>query len=88
MSDPLRLGVVGLGRAFMLMLPTFAQHPLVRLTAASDPREEARRQFEADFSTPASAARSYETPEALCADPGVEVAVSYTHLTLPTICSV
>lgn len=73
MSDPLRLGVVGLGRAFMLMLPTFAQHPLVRLTAASDPREEARRQFEADFSTPASAARCYETPEALCADPGVEV---------------
>lgn len=73
MSDPLRLGVVGLGRAFMLMLPTFAQHPLMRLTAASDPREEARRRFEADFSTPASAARVYGTPEALCADPGVEV---------------
>ncbi|MCR4524186.1 Gfo/Idh/MocA family protein [Bosea sp. 47.2.35] len=72
MSDPLRLGVVGLGRAFMLMLPTFAQHPLVRLTAASDPREEARRRFEADFSKPGYAARSYETPEALCGDPGVE----------------
>lgn len=72
MSEPLRLGVIGLGRAFMLMLPTFAHHPLVRLVAAADPRSEARRQFEADFSTPELAARAYEGVEALCADGAVE----------------
>jgi phthalate 4,5-cis-dihydrodiol dehydrogenase len=72
MSEPLRLGVVGLGRAFMLMLPTFAHHPLVRLVAGTDPRSEARRQFEADFSTPDLAARAYDSVEALCADGAVE----------------
>lgn len=72
MTDPLRLGVVGLGRAFMLMLPTLAQHPLVRLVGASDPREEARRQFEADFSRPDLPARAYPSLELLCADEAVE----------------
>lgn len=71
-GEPLRLGVVGLGRAFMLMLPTLARHPLVRLVAACDPREEARSQFVKDFSTPETAARSYDSVEALCADAGVE----------------
>ena len=33
-SDPVRLGVAGLGRAFMLMLPTFRADPRVRLVAA------------------------------------------------------
>jgi phthalate 4,5-cis-dihydrodiol dehydrogenase len=56
----------------MLMLPTLAQHPLARLVAAADPREEARRQFEQDFSTPNAAARTYHDVEMLCADPGVE----------------
>ncbi len=69
---PLRLGVVGLGRAFMLMLPTLARHPLVRLVAASDPREEARRQFETDFSTSEEAAKTYGSVETLCADATVE----------------
>lgn len=72
MNEPLRLGVVGLGRAFMLMLPTLAQHPLARLVAAADPREEARRQFEQDFSAPDAPARTYGNVEALCADPRVE----------------
>jgi phthalate 4,5-cis-dihydrodiol dehydrogenase len=71
-GEPLRLGVVGLGRAFMLMLPTLARHPLARLVAASDPREEARRQFVQDFSTPEQAAKTYEGVEALCADEAVE----------------
>jgi len=51
----------------MLMLPTFAAHPRVRLVAASDPREEARRQFERDFG-----GRAHATVEALCADPEVD----------------
>lgn len=67
MGEALRLGVIGLGRAFMLMLPTLALHPLVRLVAAADPRPEARARFEADFS-----ARSFAEVEALCADPSVE----------------
>src|SRR5258705_326400 len=72
MSDPVRLGVAGLGRAFMLMLPTLSQHPLIRLVAAADPRPEARKRFERDFSRPGSPARPYDTVEALCADEGVE----------------
>lgn len=71
-DEPLRLGVIGLGRAFMLMLPTFSQHRLVRLVAATDPREEARRRFEADFSRPGAPARSHDSVEALCADEAVE----------------
>lgn len=72
MTEPLRLGVIGLGRAFMLMLPTLAHHPLVRLVAAADPREEARRQFESDFSRPDAPARSYDSVEKLCGDEAVE----------------
>lgn len=63
MSDvgQVRLGAAGLGRAFMLMLPTLTRHPRVQLVAASDARPEARVQFEADFG-----GRSYESVEALC----------------------
>ncbi|MDQ4062053.1 MAG: Gfo/Idh/MocA family oxidoreductase [Pseudomonadota bacterium] len=63
----LQLGVVGLGRAFMLMLPTLAHHPRLRLVAAADPRPEGRAQFAEDF-----AATSYASVEDLCADPDVE----------------
>jgi phthalate 4,5-cis-dihydrodiol dehydrogenase len=65
--EPIRLGVAGLGRAFMLMLPTFLAHPRVKLVAASDTRAEARRQFEAEFG-----GQSHATIEALCADPQVD----------------
>lgn len=57
----LRLGAAGLGRAFMLMLPTLTMHPRLKLVAASDPRHEARAQFERDFG-----GRTYESVEALC----------------------
>ena len=67
MSGVVRLGVAGLGRAFMLMLPTLAQHPRIRLVAAADPREAARARFAAEFD-----ARSYDTVGALCADPAVD----------------
>ncbi len=63
----LRLGVAGLGRAFMLMLPTLARHPRLDLVAAADPRPEARDRFVADFG-----GRAHDTVEALCADPAVE----------------
>ena len=68
MSDrQLRLGIIGLGRAFMLMLPTLAHHPRLQLVAAIDPRPEARERFAADLD-----ARAYESVEELCADPAVE----------------
>ncbi len=65
--QPLRIGVIGLGRAFTLMLPTFVQDSRVKLVAATDPIAAARQQFEADFNAPA-----YGSVEALCADPLVE----------------
>ena len=63
----LRLGVVGLGRAFSIMLPTLQQDPRVALVAAADPRPEARRRFADDFDGVA-----YDTIDALCAEPQVE----------------
>jgi phthalate 4,5-cis-dihydrodiol dehydrogenase len=73
----LRLGVAGLGRAFNLMLPTFAGDPRVALVAAADTRAEARQRFAADF-----AGQSYATVAELCADPAVEavyVATPHQH---------
>lgn len=67
MGEQIRLGVIGLGRAFTLMLPTFAADRRIILTAASDPRMEARNRFAREF-----AAKSYETADALCADPSVQ----------------
>ena len=52
-ENPLRIGVVGLGRAFTLMLPTFVQDSRVQLVAACDPLANARAQFEKDFANPA-----------------------------------
>jgi len=63
----LRLGVAGLGRGFTLTLPSLARHPRVALAAAADPAKEARQRFAADFG-----AATYETVEALCADPAIE----------------
>lgn len=63
----LQIGVVGLGRAFTLMLPTFVHDTRVRLVGATDPIAAARAQFEKDFGAP-----SYESIEALCANPAVE----------------
>ena len=64
----LRIGVAGLGRAFTVMLPTFARDPRVALVAVADPRPGARARFVADF-----AGKAHETIEALCADRDVEI---------------
>ena len=64
----LRIGVAGLGRAFTLMLPTFAADTRVELVAAADPLAQARAQFGRDFGAPA-----YDNVSALCADPRVQV---------------
>lgn len=65
-NEILRLGVIGLGRAFMLMLPTLARDQRIRLVAAADPRREARQQFVRDFEGAA-----YSEAEDLCRDPSV-----------------
>ena len=67
-SRVLRWGVAGLGRAFMLMLPTLIRDPRVRLVAAADPRPEARERFVADFG-----ARAHASVDALCRDADVDV---------------
>jgi len=65
--EPLNLGVIGLGRAFTIMLPTFANDPRIRMVAASDPRSDARARFAQEFS-----ASVYDDAEVLCADPQVK----------------
>jgi phthalate 4,5-cis-dihydrodiol dehydrogenase len=62
----LNIGVIGLGRAFTLMLPTFGADPRVKLVAATDPRPEARALFAKEFG------RAHDSAEAVCADPTVE----------------
>lgn len=65
--DPVRLGVAGLGRAFVLMLPSLRADPRVRVVAAAAPRAESRAAFETEFG-----GRAYDSVEALCADPDVD----------------
>lgn len=67
-TTPIGVGVIGLGRAFTMMLNTFQRDARVRLVAACDPYAAARLQFEKEFS-----GRTYETAEALCADENVEL---------------
>jgi phthalate 4,5-cis-dihydrodiol dehydrogenase len=61
------LGVIGLGRAFTLMLPTFGCDKRFRLAAATTPGAEARAAFTAEFDAP-----TYDDVTALCRDPNVE----------------
>ena len=67
MTERLKLGIIGLGRAFTLMLPTFADHPLIAMVAACDPRSDARERFAAEFG-----AKVFADAAALCADPEVQ----------------
>jgi len=65
--EPIRLGVAGLGRAFVLMLPTFRNDARVKLVAAAAPRPESREAFEAEFG-----GRGYASVEEMANDPEVE----------------
>ena len=68
MIPRLKIGVAGLGRAFSLMLPAFTQDPRVEIVAGADPREEARRQFAAQFK-----AKAFDSVEKLAAQAEVDV---------------
>src|SRR5690625_7672522 len=67
-KNPIALGVIGLGRAFTLMLPTFMQDQRIRLVAGTDPRASARQLLQDEFG-----ARAHNSAEALCSDPEVEL---------------
>jgi phthalate 4,5-cis-dihydrodiol dehydrogenase len=56
----LRIGVLGLGRAFAAMAPSFRTHPHVRIAAAYDPQEEPRGFCAKEFG-----ARQETTPNAI-----------------------
>lgn len=64
----MRVGIVGLGGAAKQMLPSLASHPQVRITAAADPRAEARAAFEGQFGGSA-----YAEPKDMCASADVDV---------------
>jgi phthalate 4,5-cis-dihydrodiol dehydrogenase len=67
-EHPLNIGIIGLGRAFTIMLPTFVGDARVKLVAAADPRADARGRFSEEFG-----GEAYATAEELCADPTVQV---------------
>ena len=64
---PIQLGILGLGRAFTLMLPTFANDKRIKFVAAFDPRKSACDLFTQDFG-----GVSHNSAEDLCANPDVE----------------
>ena len=66
-TTKLQLGIVGLGRAFTLMLPTLANDPRIQMVAATDPQPLACAQFERDFGVTCDA-----NFEALCANKKVQ----------------
>ncbi len=64
----LKVGIVGLGRAYSFMAPAFAADPRFEIVAGADPRPAARAQFAKDWQ-----ARTYATIDDLVADAGVEI---------------
>lgn len=67
MTEPIGLGIVGLGMAGAVMVRAAAQHQGFRLRAAADPLSGPREAFARDFGT-----KAYRDIAALCADPAVE----------------
>ena len=63
----LRLGVVGLGRGFTVLLPTLVFHPRLEIVAATDTRAPARQRFEAEFGD-----RAYDSMEAMCVNADID----------------
>ncbi|MEY3612242.1 MAG: hypothetical protein RJB14_1964 [Pseudomonadota bacterium] len=67
MNHPIGLGVIGMGRAFTLMLPTWTSDPRIRLIAAHDPRHSACLAFQETLGGVAC-----QQPDEVCAHPDVE----------------
>jgi len=74
-SNPVRLGVAGLGRAFALSAPAIHAHPGIILVAAAEPNSEHRKSLEKNFG-----AKTYTDVTDLVNDPDVEaVYISTPH---------
>lgn len=65
--QPIKMGVLGLGRAFTLMVPTLSRDARVQLVAGFDPNAAAATAFAKAFGGIA-----HRSAQALCADPDVE----------------
>lgn len=65
--QPIKLGVLGLGRAFTLMIPTLSKDPRIDLVACFDTNAGASAAFSKAFGGVA-----HTSADALCADPNVE----------------
>src|SRR5439155_22856743 len=75
MPEPLRFGVIGLGRASVGMIPALAQHPNTTLVAAADIRKEPLQKFAQEFG-----AETFFRAEDLCKSPNVDaVYISTPH---------
>jgi len=66
-SEPVGLGVIGLGRAFALSARAIHAHPGVKLVAAAAPRAESRDAFSAVFD-----GNAYDDVERMVSDSAVE----------------
>src|SRR5262249_7160972 len=64
----LRLGIAGLGVGSTLFLPGVEQSPYAQIVAAADRRQSARDAFERKYQ-----GRAYDSVEALCGEPDVDV---------------
>jgi phthalate 4,5-cis-dihydrodiol dehydrogenase len=67
-EEKLRIGIIGLGRAFTLMLPSFVSDSRIELVAAADPLPAPRARFAEDF-----AAKTYEDAAELCRDENLDI---------------
>jgi len=67
-QNPIKIGVVGLGRAFTLMLGTFQLDPRIELVGAADTSSVARSQFSNTFGL-----KAHEDVEKLCQQKDVEL---------------
>ena len=65
--DPVRVGVVGLGRGFALTAPSALESRHVEFVAAAAPRDESRKAFQSVFQ-----GHAYPSYDQLLSDPSVE----------------
>ena len=63
-----RVGIIGLGGGASDMMPVFVQHPHIKLTAAADIDPGQLEKFHSEFHR-----ETYQSAEALCASPQVDV---------------
>jgi phthalate 4,5-cis-dihydrodiol dehydrogenase len=66
-SEPLRIGLIGVGVGARQLLPALTQHPGARLTAATDVRQSALDQLRSDYGVD-----TFASAEAMCDDDAVD----------------